>query len=596
MLQQTNTLFCWRKCIRPVLLFIVILGTNTLFAQKNTKIKSILTSFNTNQKIQGIRIFSDSLMPLVYESKEYQPLWSSQKNRDDLLFIINDSYNDGLIPKHYHLEKINSLLSSLKLSDEEEALLDILMTDAGILLSSHLIWGKVDPDKISSTWNFDTKEFSEDRIALFLTPIENEQILEATETIRPNNILYKGLKKTLKEFRDIEKKGGYSKLNKIEAIEIGDNNKNIPELRKRLITTGHLLPKDTVVLKIDTTYRSQKEGIAILNTPSNQPIIDTISSIIPYNPTPIIDSSYITIQILDTTSFVYDENLKQSILKFQEMYGLEQDGKVGKATLKALNTPLSNRINTLRINLERARWINHEDDDYFIFVNIANFMLYLHKDEKWYYNTNVVVGKTYHQTPVFKAKMSYIDINPTWTVPYSIASKEMLPKLKKDAAYLGKHNMKLYNRENKEIDPLSVDWKSIKQNNFPYYIVQGSGPRNALGHIKFIFPNKYSIYLHDTPSRYLFNKNTRAFSHGCIRVHQPLKLGEQLLKEQGYTLKKIQEIVKNEELKRVILIKKPTVYLLYFTAMLGPETAVHFYEDIYSRDKKVLKELNKSLY
>lgn len=596
MRKQTNALLSIEKCIVMVCLIFIPLLNSALFAQQTSDIKSILTTFSTEGKYQNIKFFSDSLMPLIYEKREYEPIWTSQKNIDDLIFIINDSYNEGLTPQHYHLEKITELHANSSKKNEDTALLDILLTDAGILLSSHYIWGKVQPETLSSTWNFDTKEFTEDRIQLFLAPIQNEQIIAATETIKPNNILYKGLKNTLKEFRRIEQQGGWNKLSKIEAIEIGEVNEDIPELRKRLAITGHLLPIDTTVLKIDTLYRSQKEGVIVQNAPSITPALDTIKSIIPYNPTPILDSSYVTIPYIDTLSSIYDNNLKLSIIEFQKMYGLEQDGKVGKSTLKALNTPLSNRINTLRVNLERARWINHEDADNFIFVNIADFTLYLHKDEKWYYQTNVVVGKPYHQTPVFKAKMSYIDINPTWTVPYSIASKEMLPKLKKDAGYLGKHNMKLYDRANNEIDPHTIDWKSIKQNNFPYFIVQGSGAGNALGDIKFIFPNKYSIYLHDTPSKYLFSRNSRAFSHGCIRVYQPLKLGEQLLQDQGYTLEKIEEIVDTHELKRVILMERPTVYLLYFTAMLGPETGVHFYSDIYSRDKRVLKGLNSTLY
>ncbi|KXX68611.1 murein L,D-transpeptidase [Flammeovirga sp. SJP92] len=596
MQQQTNTLICWQKCIGSIVFFISLLFSNTLFSQQTPEIKTVLQALNSGDPSYGIKIFSDSLMPLIYERREYQPIWTSPKNIEDLLFVINDSYNDGLTPEHYHLKIIMELKNKPSLTNEEKALYDIAMTDAGILLSSHLIWGKVQPETISSTWNFDTKEFSEDRIKLFLAPIEQEKILEASASIRPSNILYTGLRKSLKNFREIEAKGGYTKLQKIESIELGDNNEFIPELRKRLAITGNLIPVDSTVLKVDTTFRSQQEGIAIVNAPSNRPEIDTITSMIPFNPAPILDSAYVTVPLLDTASTLYNENLKQSIIAFQKMYGLEQDGKVGKATLKALNVPISSRINTLRVNMERARWINHEDDDNFIFVNIADFTLYLHKHGEWYYTTNVVVGKPYHQTPVFKAKMSYIDINPTWNVPYSIASKEMLPKLKKDAGYLKRQNMKLYDRANNEIDPYSVDWKTIKQKSFPYYIVQGSGPGNALGYIKFIFPNKYSIYLHDTPSRYLFSRNSRAFSHGCIRVHEPLKLGEQLLKDQGYTLEKIEEIVKTHELKRVILMERPTVYLLYFTAMLGPDVAVHFYDDIYSRDKKVLKELNKSLY
>ncbi|AZQ63609.1 hypothetical protein EI427_15670 [Flammeovirga pectinis] len=598
---QTLSTICFNRFYYLVV-FSLCLLTFPSFAQEESNISikreihSILDQIQAENSIDGISLFSDSLMPLVYETVDYKPLWTSKKNINDILVLINNAYFDGLTPSHYHLEKIQELIASDR-GIYQEALLDILLTDAGVLLISHYIWGKVQPETISSTWNFDTKEFTQDRIPLIIQPIENEIIPEAFSTFIPSDELYIGLKKSLADFRKIKENGGWNKLPKMDKIEVGDENEYIPELRKRLAVTSTLFTFDTLVLKIDTTYRSQIEEIEVTNAPSVTPEVDTIRSIFPYSTTPILDSSYVKVAYLDTTSTVYDENLKKSVVKFQKMYGLETDGKVGKATLKALNTPIENRINTLRINLERSRWIFHEDTDNFIFVNIASFQLFLHKNNKWFYQTRVVVGKTFHQTPVFKSKLSYIDINPTWTVPYSIASKEMLPKLKKDAGYLAKHNMKLYDRANLEVDPQTIDWKSIKQNNFPYVIVQGSGPRNALGHVKFIFPNKYSIYLHDTPSRYLFSKNSRAFSHGCIRVYKPLELAEVLLDDpENYSLEKINEIVKEEQLKRVFVKDRPTVYLLYFTALLGPSESIHFYDDIYSRDQRVLKALNKSLY
>ncbi|OHX67049.1 L,D-transpeptidase family protein [Flammeovirga pacifica] len=567
-------------------------GLNAQNAIQN-EIKSILSTVKEDPEFT---VFSDSLMPLLYQRLEYQPVWTDTTNINDLLFCIHDAYHDGLDPEHYHLEKINELREIEVPSDYDLAKLDILLTDAGILLSSHLIWGKVQPEQISSTWNYDTKEFDGDRIELFLEPIKGNLIKEAIQQLKSDNELYTGLKSALFEFRKIKENGGWHKLPKMDNLEIGVENDEIPYLRKRLATTQTLFRFDTTILKIDTLLRTQSEGVTVVNSPSIQPEIDTIKSIIPYSPIPYYDSSWVEVSYLDTVSSVFDENLKKSVIKFQKMYGLVPDGQVGKATQKALNIPIDERINTLRINLERTRWINHEEKDNFIFVNIPSFELYLHKNKKWYYQTKVIIGKPFHQTPVFKAKLSYIDINPTWTVPYSIASKEMLPKLKKDVSYLTRNNMKLYNRSNVEVDATTVDWKSIKQNNFPYTIVQGSGHGNALGHVKFIFPNKYSIYLHDTPSRYLFSRNTRAFSHGCIRVYQPVKLASILLEDDKYSEENINKIIEKGELKRVIIMHRPTVYLMYFTAMLGPEEAIHFYEDVYSRDKRVLKQLDKKPY
>jgi len=235
--------------------------------------------------------------------------------------------------------------------------------------------------------------------------------------------------------------------------------------------------------------------------------------------------------------------------------------------------------------------VNNHVPQKFILVNIADYNLYLFENLEIAYQCRVVVGKQHHETPVFNSDIKYVVFNPTWTVPYSIASKEILPKLKNDPSYLQDRNMTLLKGGN-EVDPATVDFNIYSKNKFPFTIRQEPGPNNALGMVKFIFPNKHAVYLHDTPSKSYFEKTDRAFSHGCVRVHNPMVLAELLLADKGYDQEKIASTLKTKELKNVYLTEPMTVMLMYWTC-LQEEGKMYFYKDVYGRDKMILKELRE---
>ena len=291
---------------------------------------------------------------------------------------------------------------------------------------------------------------------------------------------------------------------------------------------------------------------------------------------------------------IYADALEAAVKNFQLRHGLDDDGVVGPATLHALNVPVEDRVNQIRLNLERARWVLDELPDDFVVVNIAGFRAYLYRDRKPVWSTRVVVGKTYHKTPVFRSSMKYVVFNPTWTVPYSIATKEMLPKIKQDPNYLSSRNFDLKNRNGELIDPAGVDWSQVTRRNFGYTLVQRPGPSNALGEIKFIFPNQFSVYLHDTTSKSLFAKAERTFSHGCIRVDQPFDFAEVLLQQDGWSREMIEAERANRKTKSVFLAQPLPVLLLYWTAAIGDDGQIHFYEDVYERDQKILSALDSS--
>jgi murein L,D-transpeptidase YcbB/YkuD len=288
---------------------------------------------------------------------------------------------------------------------------------------------------------------------------------------------------------------------------------------------------------------------------------------------------------------VYSGALADGVKAFQSRHGLEPDGAIGPATLEALNVPVEARIDQLRINLERARWVMDGISDDFIIVNIAGYRAYLVNDGKVTWDTKVQVGKPYHQTPVFRDEMTYVVMNPTWTVPYSIATKEMLPRIQRDPDYFKTRTFDVKNRAGENVDPNTIDWSQLSRGNFPYTFVQRPGPANALGRIKFIFPNEHAVYLHDTPSKSLFGRSERAFSHGCIRTQNPFDLAERLLASAGWDRARIDAQIESKETKTVHLPEPLPVLLLYWTADIGPNGESWFFKDIYERDQRVLDAL-----
>ena len=212
-----------------------------------------------------------------------------------------------------------------------------------------------------------------------------------------------------------------------------------------------------------------------------------------------------------------------------------------------------------------------------------------HNNGKTIHTARVVVGKTFHKTPVFTENMTYLVINPYWNVPPSIANAEYLPKLKKDAGYLQRQGIRVLDKSGKEVNPFSVNWSGMSR--VPYSLRQDTGEKNALGRIKFMFPNKYNVYIHDTPAKNLFQKDLRVFSHGCMRVQDPAKLAEVILRGQGWTLDKINNQIASNERRIVKLKQSIPVYVTYLTAFANKDGSVNFRRDVYGRDEILAEQL-----
>lgn len=274
------------------------------------------------------------------------------------------------------------------------------------------------------------------------------------------------------------------------------------------------------------------------------------------------------------TSNVYTSKLAEAVKRTQAMYGLKQNGIIDKSLIKHLNIPTEDRIQQMLLNLERMKWMPEEPSKYLL-ANIPEYRLHVFENGKEALAMNIVVGKAVNRTVIFSNELKYVVFSPYWNVPRSIVRNEIYPAMKRSSSYLRRNNM--------EVTGYSGGLPVVRQK---------PGGGNALGGVKFIFPNSYNIYFHDTPSRYLFNSQKRAFSHGCVRLEQPFDLAVYLLRKQPeWTEKKIKAAMNRSTEKWVALDKTVPVFITYFTAWVDRDGLLHFAEDIYGHDKRLAKHL-----
>lgn len=491
-----------------------------------------------------VKIASINLLLQIYEQRNFLPAWNDPRQVGELVTAIKATAADGLDPSDYHLKQVESiygvLLAGDQVSPEERALQDLILTDSLVRLGYHQLFGKVNPYTLDPNWNFRRELNDIDPAVAIQKAIDSPSLADYLSTFFQRGWFYRELQVALANYRQIAANGGWPVIADGPTLKPGNSDPRLTVLAQRLIISHDL----------DASGFDEKPAI-------------------------------------------YDERLQQAVRHFQDRHGLDVDGAVGPATLRALNVPVEKRLEQLKVNIERARWVLDDIEDDFVLVNIAGFRAYVLRNREVLWRTNVQVGKTYHQSPVFRDEIKYIVINPTWTVPYSIASKEILPKIKRDPNYFATRDFDLKDKNGKLANPAKVDWNTVTERNFPFWLVQRPGPNNALGRVKIMFPNEHAVYLHDTPSKALFGKSERAFSHGCIRVENPFDLAEQLLGGDGWNQAKFQEVLDSKETKTVRLSKPMPVLLLYWTAMVNPDGVVHFYNDVYSRDQRIVEALNE---
>ena len=503
----------------------------------------------TDHVVRGRRIVLTDIVARYYESQQFQPKWRDPARLDLLVAALADLEDDGLDPADYHIEALQSFRTDLRaataLQPAEQADLEFLATDAMMLSLYHLYLGKVDPVQLSSQWNFSTRPVSVERgFERLSAALDSGQIRETFERARPQHVWYQRGREALRTYRAIAAAGGWSSISDGPTMKLGLDDPRVPALRYRLTVTGDL-------------------------TGDLQP------------PAPPLN-------------LAFDAELEAAVKRFQERHGLTADGAVGPGTRAALNVPVSARIDQIRINLERARWVMHELHGEFVLVNVAGFDVSYFRDDEPIWTSKVIVGRPYRETPIFKSLITYVVLNPTWTIPPGILVKDKLPVIKRDPGYLKRNNIRVIDSAGREVNPHSVDWSRYSGSRLPpYQLRQDPGDDNALGLVKIMFPNPYLVYLHDTPSKSLFDKDERVFSSGCIRVEKAFELAELVLNDPvRWNRAALDAAVATKKTQTVNLARPVPVLILYWTAQPRPDGQVIFRNDVYGRDPATLAALN----
>ncbi|MEH6607860.1 MAG: L,D-transpeptidase family protein [Halioglobus sp.] len=492
----------------------------------------------------GGTIYQPELIEDFYADNQYQPAWQDPVQVEQVLKLLAGSVEDGLNPDDYHYSDLMALWEIrdqlAEQRDRARARFDLLLTDGIVLYVRHLLEGKVDPKLLDPTFNYARRDFDPQRVANNLrTLIAEDRIVEVVEQARPAFPFYLQMKAALVYYRGLAQAGAFRPISADTVLKPGMTHSVVSSLRKRLEETGYLAPGES---------RSQ----------------------------------------------TYDQQLAETVKQFQDDHGLDVDGVVGGQSYEFLNMSWAARVDSLRINMDRIRWVSQDISDDFIVVNIAGFELYYLRGGELIWETPVMTGTTEHQTPIFSERLKYLEFNPIWTVPRSIIARSLFPKFRANPQYVSDNNYILYDHKGRAVDPHKIKWSQFSAKSFPYRVVQQPGDKNALGRVKFIFPNRYAIYLHDTPSRALFSRSARAFSSGCVRVKNPLEFAEVLLNDSDtWSLAQVEALVDSREpQRRVFLDRDVDVMLMYWTTSPTRAGKLQFHRDIYGKDPAALAALD----
>ena len=503
--------------------------------------------------IDGEPLFAARTLGKLYSENGYTPLWDRAR-LVSLIEVLKDIEDDGLRPEDYHLTPLQTLMQRPGATPVDRAKLDLLATDAYALVLYHLYFGKVDPVSLDANWNFGAREIREvDAIAFVRDAIARNRLLGTIEAARPQHPLYKAGRESLAAYRNIAALGGWPTIPEGPALKAGASDPRVPVLRKRLAVTGDL---------------------AAVSGAATAPVG-------PSGP---------------SAPEFFDPVLEAALKHAQRRHRLDADGVLGPGTTRALNVPVGQRVDQLRLNLERARQVLHEikPEGPLVVVDIAGFEVRYVVDGKRQWRTRAVVGQPFRETPVFKSMIDNIVINPTWTVPPGILAKDILPTLRRnDRSILARKRLSVIDRNGNKLNPATIDFSRYSASNFPFMLRQDAGPDNALGVVKINFPNPHLVYLHDTPSKSLFNETVRAFSSGCIRTERPLELAEKLLADPArWNRSALDAAVAAGETRTVRLASKVPVLIIYWTADRDDDGSVVFKPDPYSRDARELAALD----
>ena len=515
-----------------------------------SELKSELASVTHLNDTQANSEVTNPLIPVArfYQTVGHYPVWVDahglSPHGESLFAAIGKSDDDGLESDRYLLPFLREarrdsvdFSDTIRLNDPKRCLrLDVALTDGVLRYAQHLSQGRVTPESLSPQWLARRRVSTRDIPAELAQALSEDRLKAYIESLHPKGQAYRRLRKTLQQYLQIMRSGGWPVIAPGPTLQRGDKGFRVEALTQRLKITDDWSPD------------------------------------MPEDPAE------------------YDEIVEAAVKRFQRRHGLRADGRVGKRTRTELNIPVEQRITQLQLNMERWRWFPDSLGDRYLLVNIPAFELSVVEGDTQIESMRAIVGRKRRQTPILSGRMTYLELNPFWNIPRKIARRDILPKAVSDPTYLTRQGIKIFDswdEQARELDPTGITWENLSADYFPYRLRQDPSEVNALGRVKFIFPNPQSVYIHDTPGKALFNRQQRNLSSGCVRLETPLVLAQYLLREQGWDLTRLETIIENEQRQTVLLDNPIPVHLVYFTAWVEANGRVNFREDIYERDRRL---------
>ncbi len=493
----------------------------------------------------------DADVQAFYAARAMRPAWGDDRTVAALAAAIATLDGDGLVPGDYRPRTLlGAYRNAHAAAPRAEALaqFDVQLSRLLITVLHHLAFGKVDPAAIDPDWDLPRAAPPLD-FAVVSQAVDARQFETAFAVARPTHALYAGLRAGLARYRDLERRGGWRELPRQRtALHPGDRHADVPLLRARLALV---------------------EDFA-------EPSPDTCAD--PAAATPMPDPS------------CYDDGLVAAVRRFQRHHLLKADGVVGANTRAALDVPVAARINQIRINLERARWLLPGLPESFVLVDVPGYQLSYFRPGGDIWRARIVVGRPTRPTPTLRSAITHLTFNPTWTVPPTILREDVLPEVRKDAGYLAQENIAVLDASGARLDPRGIDWS--RPGNL--ILRQTAGPHNALGRVAIRFPNTHTVYLHDTPAQELFERDQRALSSGCVRVEHALEFIRLLLDDETrWNADAIAAVVAEGSTREVDLARRVPLILYYWTVQTDADGALSFRPDLYRRDAAVLAALDR---
>ena len=486
-----------------------------------------------------------------YAQRDYAPAWVDRfgllPEGAMALTAVKQAGRQGLLYADYHNPLLDVLLDGMitrpviigKVFNGKQIQLELVVTEMVLRYAYHRAMGRTD-STILAYAGAGLNNPPRDLAVELAQALEKGRLAEFFDQLGPQHEAYRKLQQGLQRYRRIHKKGGWASIDGGPKLQRGDCGHRVAQLRDRLAASGETSPPTELAIEC------------------------------------------------------FDDDLEVAVARLQRRHGLKVDGVVGGRTLAALNVPVEQRIRQIQLNLERWRWMPADLGPLYVMVNIPGFQMQIVDAGEVVKTMRAIVGRERRRTPVLSSRITYFELNPYWHVPPKIAREDLLPKIQTNPDFLVHENFRIFDgwgEDAREIDPRAVDWASLSKSRFPYRLRQEPAGRNALGRVKFMFPNELSVYIHDTPSKGLFNKASRTFSSGCVRVEEPLDLVEVLLEGQGWNQERLGEALASEERQVVILDRPVPVHLVYWTAWTDASGEVHFREDIYGEDRKLFRAI-----